>query len=105
MFLKILSPFAPHLAEEIWFGLGNKESIFKQSWPQYNSGLIKDEKINLVIQVNSKVRETIEVDAEIGEEEAKKTALDSEKIKKWLEGKEVVKVVFVKGKLINIVIN
>jgi len=103
-FVIILSPFAPHLAEELWSQLGHKESIFKQSWPVYDKNLVKDETINLVIQVNSKVRDMIKVSADISEEEAKKIALASEKIKKWLEGKEVIKVIFVKGKLVNIVV-
>ena len=104
LFIILLSPFAPHLAEELWSELGNKESIFKQSWPEYDKNLVKDETINLVIQINSKVRDTIEAPADIGEEEAKKIALASEKIKKWLEGKEVIKIIFVKGKLVNIVV-
>ncbi|MDO8668573.1 MAG: leucine--tRNA ligase [bacterium] len=103
-FLKILAPFAPHLCEELWSELGNKESIFKQPWPKYNPELVKDETINLVIQINGKVRDTLKVLAEISEEEAKKIALESEKIKKWLEYKEIIKVIFVKGKLVNIVI-
>jgi leucyl-tRNA synthetase len=103
-FLIILAPFAPHLAEELWFGLGHKASIFKQAWPKFNPDLVKDETINLVIQINGKVRDIIEVSADISENEAKRIALASEKIKKWLEGKEVVKVIFVKGKLVNIVI-
>jgi len=103
-FLKLLAPFAPHLAEELWNEIGNKESVFKQVWPKYNPALVKDETINLVIQVNGKIRDTIEVSADISEEEAKKIALDCEKIKKWLEEKEIKKVIFVKGKLVNIVI-
>ncbi len=104
IFLKILAPFAPHLAEELWSELGYQESIFKQTWPQYSPELIKDEKINLVVQINGKARETIEVDAEINEEDAKAVALASEKINKRLEGKEVAKCIFVKGKLINFVV-
>ncbi len=103
-FLIILAPFAPHLAEELWSGLDNKESIFKQSWPKFNPDLVRDEKISLVVQINGRVRDNIEVFADISEEEARKTALDSDKIKKWLEGKEVIKIIFVKGKLVNIVI-
>ncbi|NCQ16192.1 class I tRNA ligase family protein, partial [Candidatus Falkowbacteria bacterium] len=95
---------APHLAEELWAELGNKESIFKEKWPEYDKKMIIDEKINLVVQVNGKVRDMIEVSVDISENEAKKIALESENIKKWLEGKEVKKVIFVKGKLINIVI-
>ena len=102
-FLILLSPFAPHMAEELWSKLGNKESIFKERWPEYNKNLIKDETINLVVQVNGKVRDTIPVDADISEDEAKKVAQKSEKVKKWIDGKEIVKVIFIKGKLINIV--
>ncbi|MFH0956180.1 MAG: leucine--tRNA ligase [Candidatus Falkowbacteria bacterium] len=112
-FLKLLAPFAPHLAEELWLNIksplpplikGGGNSIFRQDWPKFNPDLIKDEKISLVIQVNGKVRDNIEVLADISEEEAKKVALESEKIKKWLQGKEVVKIIFVKGKLVNIVV-
>jgi len=103
-FLILLSPFAPHLAEELWQKLGNKQSVFKEKWPEYSEALAKDETMNLVVQVNGKVRETIEVSADISEEEAKKLALSSEKIKKWIENKEVVKIIFVKGKLVNIVV-
>jgi len=102
--VKILSPFAPHLTEEIWSELGHKESILKEKWPEYDSELARDEKVELVLQVNGKLRDTIEVDAEIDEEGAKKLALKNEKVKKWLEKKEIVKVIFVKGKLVNIVI-
>ncbi|MFH0956088.1 MAG: class I tRNA ligase family protein, partial [Candidatus Falkowbacteria bacterium] len=103
-FLIILAPFAPHLAEELWSELGHKQSIFKEKWPEYDPAMVKDETINLVIQVNGKVRDNIEVSADISEEEAEKIALESEKIKKWLEKKEVKKVIFVKGKLVNIVV-
>ncbi len=104
LYLILLAPFAPHLAEELWAEIGNEESIFKEKWPKYNPALVKDETINLVIQINGKIRDTIEVSSDISEEEAKKISLESEKIKKWLEGKETKKVIFVKGKLINIVI-
>jgi len=104
LFIKLLAPFAPHLSEELWQKLGHKESIFKESWPEYDPQLIKDETINLVVQVNGKLRDTIKVDAEISEEEAKKAAQSSGKIKKWIEGKKIVKVIFVKGRLINIVV-
>ncbi|MCK5320695.1 class I tRNA ligase family protein [Candidatus Parcubacteria bacterium] len=102
--LLILSPFAPHIAEELWVELGNKESVFKQKWPKYNPELIKDEKIQLVVQVNGKLRDTIEVDVDIFEDDAKVKALESEKIKKWTKSKEIVKIIFVKGKLVNVVV-
>lgn len=103
-FIQILSPFAPHLCEEVWERLGNRESIFKSSWPEHDKELVKDDIINLVVQINGKLRATIEVPADISEEEAKKAALDDESVKKWTDGREVAKVVFVPGKLINIVV-
>ncbi|MBU4217315.1 leucine--tRNA ligase [Candidatus Parcubacteria bacterium] len=102
--LQILAPFAPHIAEELWEKLGHSESILKSSWPQYNPDKIVDEVIQLVVQVNGKLRDTIEVASDITEEDAKKVALESDVIKKWIDGKEIVKVVVVKGKLVNIVI-
>jgi leucyl-tRNA synthetase len=104
LFIILLSPFAPHITDELWSKLGHKESIFKEKWPEYDKKLIKDEMINLIIQVNSKVRDTISASADISENEAKKIALQSEKIKKWIRDNEIKKVIFVKGKLINIVI-
>lgn len=112
-FLILLSPFAPHIAEELWSSFVKttedkseeyNQSIFKQQWPKYKLEMVKDDKINLVLQVNGKARDTVEVDAEIDEDEAKKIALENEKIKKWTEGKEILKVVFVKGRLVNIVV-
>jgi len=103
-FLKLLSPFAPHIAEELWSQLGHKKSIFTEKWPQFDKNLVKDETIELVIQINGKVRDKIEVAADIFEEEAKKIALASEKIKTILSGQEPKKVIFVRGRLINIVI-
>jgi leucyl-tRNA synthetase len=109
--LLLLAPFAPHISEELWqkhfvktsnFRLQN--SILRQPWPKYDPKLIKEEMITLVIQVNGKVRDKIEVEADISEEKAKELALSCEKIKKWIEGKEIKKVIFVPGKLINIVI-
>ena len=74
-----------------------------ESWPAYDPELIKDERINLVVQVNGKLRATIEVAADISEEEAKRIALAEDAVAKWLENKVVINVIFVKGKLINIV--
>jgi leucyl-tRNA synthetase len=104
-FLVIIAPFTPALAEELWERKGHKESIFAQkNWPEYDPELARDEKIELAIQINGKLRDTIEVAADIDEAEVKKIVLESEKIKKWLSGKEVVKVIYVKGRLANIVI-
>ena len=115
LFIILLSPFAPHITEDIWSSFAKatedkaekkkyEQSIFRQNWPKYDEKLIKDETINLVIQINGKLRDIIAVDADISESKAKAKALASKKIKKWLYGKEVVKIIFVKGKLINIVV-
>ena len=103
-FIKLLAPFAPHIAEELWQKLGHTESIFKSDWPGYNEELVKLEEIELVLQVNGKVRDKLVVAADISEDEAKKLALESEKIRKWLKGKRPKQIIFVPGKLVNVVI-
>lgn len=102
--VQIIAPFAPHLAEELWSGLGNSDSVFKSVWPKYDSALLKDEIISLVIQVNGKLRASLQAAADISESDALALALADENIKKWLDGKEVVKNIFVPGKLLNIVV-
>ncbi len=103
-FLKILSPFAPHICEEIWQNLGFKGYCLTQKWPKYKKELVKEKKIILVIQINGKVRDKIEVESEISKEEAKKIALSSQKIKKWIKGNKIKKTIFVPKKLINFVL-
>jgi len=103
LFLILLSPFAPHIAEELWQRAGFKELCCEQKWPKYNSKLIKEKKVILVIQINGKVRDKIEVEADIPEKQAKEIALKSEKTQKWLIRKEIKKIIFVPGKLINFV--
>jgi len=103
-FLLILSPFAPHIAEELWRELGNKKSIFLEKWPEYDPKLIKEEKVQLIIQINGKVRDKIEVEADISEKTARELTLTRENVKKWIKGKEIKKVIFVPKKLINFVI-
>jgi leucyl-tRNA synthetase len=104
LLLTVLSPFAPHIAEELWNKLGNKESIFLQKWPTYDEKYLKEEEIEMVVQVNGKLRDRIFVAPDVTEDEAKETALKSEKVKVFTEGKEIKKIIFVPEKLINIVI-
>ncbi|TSC82736.1 MAG: leucyl-tRNA synthetase [Parcubacteria group bacterium Gr01-1014_20] len=103
-FLKLLHPFAPHMTQELWEGLGNKDYITFAEWPEFDSKLIKDEFFNLVIQVNGRVRDTVEVGAGISAAEAEKLALGREKVLAYLKGAKPKKVIFVPGRLINLVI-
>ena len=100
----MLSPFAPHIADELWAASGREGYAFLESWPEYIEELTKESKINLVVQVNGKLRDTILADVNIPKEELEKIALASEKAQKFLEGKEIVKVVVVPNKLVNIVV-
>ncbi len=103
-FLKIFSPFAPHLTEEIWSQLGFKSSIHNQKWPKHDPKLVKEGIVTFIIQVNGRVREKIEAEIGISKREFKKLALAQENIKKWIERKNLKKTIFVPGKLINFVI-
>ena len=102
--ITVLSPFAPHIAEEIWEKLGHKESIFKEKWPIADEKYLKEEEIEMVVQVNGKLRDRIFVAPDVTEDEAKETALESEKVGFFIGNSEIKKIVFVSGKLINIVI-
>ncbi|MBU1132284.1 leucine--tRNA ligase [Patescibacteria group bacterium] len=104
IFLQLLSPFAPHLAEELWNSLGNNDSIFREKWPEYDASLIVDEEMEIVVQINGKLRDKLVVSADIDENEVKTMAKESEKARKFLEGKEPKKIIYVKGKLVNIVV-
>ncbi|OGZ00309.1 MAG: hypothetical protein A2945_01670 [Candidatus Liptonbacteria bacterium RIFCSPLOWO2_01_FULL_52_25] len=105
IFAKLLAPFAPHMAEEIWREvLGHKTSIHREPWPEYDPKLLVEEKFILVLQVNGKVRDTVEIDSGITEQQAKELALENEKVKSFLAGKAAKKLIYVPKKLVNIVI-
>ncbi len=100
----MLSPIVPHFCEELWQVLGNKESIFKTTWPKYDPKLLIEENVELVIQVNGKVRSKIQVPRGIPEAELKELVFRDEKLSSWLEGKTPKKFIIVPQKLVNIVI-
>ena len=100
----LISPFAPHIADELWEIKGNKTFTFEEEWPEFNEELTKENKINLVIQINGKVRDMVPVTIGLSKEESEKLAFASEKTKKFTEGKEIVKVIVVPNKLVNIVV-
>jgi leucyl-tRNA synthetase len=103
-FLQILAPFAPHIAEDIWQKLGEKKSIHLSQWPKWDENLIKDDEMKIVVQVNGKVRAEILVASDENEEEVKKKATSDEKIFKLMIGKEIKKIIYVKNRLVNIVV-
>jgi leucyl-tRNA synthetase len=102
--LLLLAPTAPHMTEELWQRLGHKQSIHNEHWPKWDEALAKEEEITLVVQVNGKLRDRIIVPASTTEVDAKQIAADSTKVKPYLEGKEAVKMIYVPGKLVNIVV-
>jgi len=109
--LIIISPFAPHISEELWSSFAKasedkryRKSIFLEKWPEADPKFLKEESVTLVIQINGKVREKIKVSVNISEEEAKALAISQKNVIKWTQGKNIKKVIFVQGKLINIVI-
>ena len=103
-FLILLAPFAPHITEELWHELGNKESVHDQKWPTYDPKRVQEEVIRLVLQVNGKVRDVVEAPADIAQKEAEQLALGNTQIQKWLAGNKPKKVIFVPGKLVNVVV-
>ncbi|MDF2702994.1 MAG: leucyl-tRNA synthetase, partial [Rubrobacteraceae bacterium] len=103
-FVLVLAPFAPHHAEEMWGALGEAYSVHEQAWPAWDESLIRAEEITLVVQVNGKLRDRIEVPADITEETAKELALSSERVRPHVEGKELRKSVYVPGRLVNLVV-
>jgi len=102
--LLLLSPFAPHMTEELWHQLGNKESIFTAQWPVYNAALAKEETVEFVVQINGKVRDRFTLPVGLSQEETEKIAFEREAVKKWVKGKELKKKVFVQDTILNIVI-
>ncbi len=103
-FLILLSPFAPHMAEELWQQRGHQRSIFGAQWPTYDQALTKPQQITLVVQVNGKVRAKLEVEADIDQQEAQRLALEAPNVKVHLAGRKPRKVIVVPKRLVNIVV-
>ena len=102
--IKLMAPVTVHMSEEIWTELGYIDSIHTDEWCKWDENLAKASKITLVVQVNGKVKDKIEVDESVSDEKLKTAALSSEKIKEITTGKEIVKVIVVPKKLVNIVV-
>jgi len=104
IYIRMLAPVAPHISEEIWSLLGNSYSVHTQLWPVVDEEAAKEEELTLVVQINGKLRDRISVHADIGSEEVKALALSSEAVKRYLEGKVPRQVIYVSGRLVNIVV-
>ena len=102
--LKLLAPIAPHVTEELWHHLGHGSSVHLQSWPEWDPDLLVEETVTMVIQVNGKVRDRVEVPADISEEDAIEVALAGERVRSWTADKTVRKVIARPPKLVNIVV-
>jgi len=102
--LLLMAPFAPHVTEEIWEGIGGSYSIHQLSWITYNEAWTKEDMITIVVQVNGKVRDKFDAPVDVSEDDAKQMALAREKVRNYTDNQTIVKVVYVKGRLINIVV-
>ena len=103
MILVMLSPMVPHLAEELWQHLGYETGIQEAGWPELDASLLEQNHVTLAIQVNGKLRATLEVARDLSEDEIKKSALALENVEKTLDGKNLRKVIYVPEKIINFV--
>jgi len=104
IYLRMMAPAVPHISEEIWARLGKPYSIHQQDWPEVNEEAAKEEQIELVVQINGKLRDKVIMPADTDEEKAKNLALESKAVQKYLDGKSPRKIIFVPGRLINIVV-
>ncbi|GAC1614127.1 MAG: hypothetical protein NVS4B7_06000 [Ktedonobacteraceae bacterium] len=102
--LQLLSPMAPHITEELWHITGHSSSIHMTSWPTYDEAMTQDETFTLVVQINGKVRERIEVSASISEAEVRRLALDNLRVASFVGEATVQKVIYIPGRLVNIVV-
>ena len=102
--IKLLAPFSPHLSEELWKNIGNKPSIFHQKWPNYQEDKLVEDKITIVVQVNGKLRDQLNVDINSEKAEILEKAKKSEKVQKYINDCQIIKKIYVPKKLVNFVI-
>ncbi|MCG8334925.1 MAG: class I tRNA ligase family protein, partial [Proteobacteria bacterium] len=103
-FVLLLSPFAPHMSEELWQRLGEKETLAYEPWPEYDESKLVKTEYELPVQINGKMRDSIQVPMESDQNAVLNLAKESSKVQKHIEGKSIVKVIFVKNKILNIVV-
>jgi leucyl-tRNA synthetase len=100
----ILSPFAPHIGEELWSRLGGQASLAYEPWPAFDPALVKDDVVEIGVQINGKSRAAIQIPVEADEPTAKEIALREPKIRDFVEGKTIKKIIFVKGRILNLIV-
>ena len=100
----LIAPFAPHIAEELWHRLGNSGTVCDATWPAWDEEKMRDTEVTMTVQFCGKTRFTIQLPAGIGKEDAEKAALADERTARYTEGKQIVKVIVVPGRIINIVV-
>jgi leucyl-tRNA synthetase len=103
-FVQLISPYAPHLGEEMWQRLGKTPSVSDSAWPEWEEELTKEEEVTVVLQVNGKVRAKIDLPAGTGKKALESLAMENERIRQWIDGKTLVKLISVPDKLVNIVV-
>ncbi len=103
-FIKILAPFAPHFSEECWESLGMEYSVFNDKWPVFDSSALVKDEVEIAIQINGKIKAKINIPSGLSEDEIKEASLANDSIKDATEGKNIVKVIVIKGRLVNIVV-
>jgi leucyl-tRNA synthetase len=103
-YLVMLAPMAPHVCEEMWRALGHNKSIHLEPWPKFDPELIKEDTVTVVVQVNGKVRDRLQVSADASEEQVREMALASEAVKRHLGGKQPRKIIYVPAKMLSIVV-
>jgi leucyl-tRNA synthetase len=103
-FVLLLSPFAPHIAEELWAALGHKNSLAYEPWPTYDEALTREDQVEIALQVNGKMRSKVTVPADADEAALRAAALADEKVRALIDGKQVRRVIVVPGRLVNVVV-
>jgi leucyl-tRNA synthetase len=102
-FVLLLAPFAPHTAEELWERLGGTYSVHQQDWPAWDEALLAREEVTLAVQVDGRVRDRLTVAADAEQDQVRREALASERVQRHLEGRSVERVIYVRGRLVNVV--
>ncbi len=101
--IRMLAPFAPHISEELWEGLGHRGSLARAEWPRYDEELAGEEKIGVAVQVNGKLRSRFYADAEVSDDGLRRTALADRKVIAAMGGKDAIKIIVIPRGLVNVV--